>query len=380
MLHVLSFRTQLFILLFASLLFPLAGSAQSLQQDVKEVISAEVLDVVSETSREVVGTDTVVEVQQVRIELRSGERKGQQIILENEVVTLRPGDNIFVYRTETVGGDVYFTYADYERRPVLLFVTLLFVAMLLFFSRWQGVRALLSLAASVAAIFFLLVPALLAGYNAALTTVAISAIVMAFVLFGTHGINPRSVIAFGGTFGTVAVTGLIAFLSVHFMRFTGFSNDAAVYLNFATDGKIDLAGLLLGSIIIGILGVLDDVSITQASVVQELKAAKPSLNWRGLYARAIKVGRDHIGSLVNTLALAYAGVALPLILLYAKTESDLMISLNQEVVAVELIRIVVGSIGLILAVPATTLVAAWYFNNREVDSDHESSHHHHHHH
>lgn len=375
MLHVLFSRTFLFSSLF--LLTPFVVQAQEVHQDFKEVIRAEVVEVISETERPIMGTDAVARVQRSTIEFLEGERKGEVVVLENEVVTLRAGDEIFVNRVVTIDGYEYITYFDYERRSSLIFLALIFVALLLFFSRWQGVRALLSLAASIGAILFLLVPALLAGYNPALTTVVIAGIVMALVLFGTHGINARSVIAFGGTFSTVAVTGLIAFLSVEHMKLTGFSHDASVYLNFATDGQLDLAGLMLGSIVIGILGVLDDVSITQASVVQELKSANPKLGLKDLYGRAIKVGRDHIGSLVNTLALAYAGVSLPLILLYAKTESDIWLSLNQEVIAVELLRIIVGSIGLILAVPVTTFVAAWYFQDKVVLDEDTKPHHHH---
>jgi uncharacterized membrane protein len=205
--------------------------------------------------------------------------------------------------------------------------------------------------------------------------VIISAGILALVFFGTHGCNPRSTIAFFGTLSAVIMTGVIALISTNTMRMTGFSSDASVYLNFATNGSLDLSGLLLGSIIIGILGVLDDVSITQASVVQELKSANPTFKFADLYNRAIKVGKDHIGSLVNTLALAYVGVSLPLILLYAQADSSFWQTLNQEVVAVELLRIIVGSIGLILAVPATTAVAAWYFNDREVDKSEMSAHH-----
>jgi len=229
----------------------------------------------------------------------------------------------------------------------------------------------------------MLVPALLAGWDPVLASVSIAGAILALVFFGTHGITARSTIAFCGTFGAVIVTGLIAYISSSAMRLTGFSSDASVYLNFATNGTLDLSGLLLGSIIIGILGMLDDVSITQASVVEELKRANQTLRFIGLYQRAIKVGRDHIGSLVNTLALAYVGVSLPLILLYAKTESSLWQTLNQEVVAAELLRIIVGSIGLILAVPATTAVASWYFEYKKFDetTDVSSSHctHHHHH-
>jgi uncharacterized membrane protein len=367
-------------LLLGLLLVPFLGQAQTLQQDYKERIPARVIEVVGEREREITGTDTTTWVQEVRVELLGGERSGEVAAMENEVVSLEPGDKIFVNRVVTIAGTEYITYADFERRPTLVVVTSLFVGALLILSRWQGVRALVSLGASVAAIFFVLVPLLLRGYDPAATSVVVAGAVLAFVLFGTHGFNPRTTIAFAGTFGAVVVTGLIAWWSSSTMHLTGFSSDASVYLNFATNGELDLAGLLLGSIIIGILGVLDDVSITQASVVQELKAANPSLKLWQLYQRALKVGRDHIGSLVNTLSLAYVGVSLPLILLYAKSDSSLWLSLNQEVVAAELLRIIVGSFGLILAVPATTVVAAWYWSEREVSDAEGGAHGHHHHH
>ncbi len=354
--------------------FPLGAWAQEVHQDFTERVQATVLAIENTYEREITGTDATTLVQESRIELLEGEKAGEIVGLTSEKVELGVGDTIYVNRNIDINGAEYISYSDFERRPVLYFVTALFVVMLLIFSGWQGLRALISLGGSIAAIFFLLVPALLAGYNPALASVAIAAVVMVFVLFGTHGINPRTVIAFGGTYGAVAITGLLAYFSVDLMRLTGFSNDAAVYLNFATNGQLDLAGLLLGSIIIGILGVLDDVSITQASVVQELKRANARMKFHDLYKGAIRVGRDHIGSLVNTLALAYVGVSLPLILLYAQTESNFMVSLNQEVIAAEIIRIIIGSIGLILAVPLTTLVAAWWFSDHEVDSNDVAEH------
>jgi uncharacterized membrane protein len=357
--------------------------AQELHSDFEERLSAEVLEVVNEYERNITGTAATATVQEVRVVLREGERAGEVVRLESELVTLEPGDRIFVDHLIPITGDEYFSYADFERRPILLSLAAIFVTMLLVLSGWQGVRALLSLAASVAAIFLLLVPALLAGWNPAVASVGIAGAILAVVFFGTHGITPRSKIAFFGTFGAVIATCLIALVSSELMRLTGFSSDAAVYLNFATNGTLDLSGLLLGSIIIGILGVLDDVSITQASVVEQLKHANAALRFRELYQRASKVGRDHIGSLVNTLALAYVGVSLPLILLYAHSDSSWWETVNQEVVAAELLRIIVGSIGLILAVPATTAVAAWYFDKRTVDETPEASpcagdHHHHH--
>jgi uncharacterized membrane protein len=365
---------------FVLLALPNIGHAQELHQDLQERVSAEVLQVVEEYEREVTGTDTTTQVQEVRAILTSGERDGEVVRFENDLVELEPGDNIFLYRLVSIQGQETITFADFERRPVLVIVSIVFVALLLLFAGWHGLRSLVSLLLSVAAIIFLLVPALLAGYNPVLASVGIAGAVLALVLFGTHGFSPRVWIAFGGTFSAVVVTGIIAYFASDAMRLTGFGSDASVYLNFATDGDLDLAGLLLGGIIIGILGVLDDISITQASVVQELKAANANFTFHELYSRASRVGKYHLGSIVNTLALAYVGVSLPLILLYSKTESSLGLILNQEVVAGELLRIVVGSIGLVLAVPATTAVAAWYFQNTKVEEDEDLVHCGHHHH
>ena len=160
---------------------------------------------------------------------------------------------------------------------------------------------------------------------------------------------------------------------------TGFGADASVALNFATEGQLDFAGLLLGSIIIGMLGVLDDVAITQSSVVLQLKAANQALGSTELYRRAIIVGRDHVSSLVNTLAFAYVGAALPMVLLFSVSEASVLVTLNREIIAAELVRILVGSIGLIMAVPLTTALAAWWFAGHIVDEQPLSSCGHHHH-
>lgn len=351
--------------------------AQQIHNDLKEQARAVVLEVLDEQEEEITGTDAMRTIQEVRIRFTSGEREGEFDTMINEVVTLAPGDNIVVNRVVEINGEETIVYSDFERRPALIGVAVLFVVLLLVLSRWQGLRALVSLLASIAAILFILVPALLAGYDPALTSVGIAALILALVLFGTHGFRASTTIAYVGVFAAVVITGILATISVSMMRLTGFSAEASVYLNFATNGQLDLAALLLGGIIIGMLGVLDDVSITQVSVVQELKAANSAFTFTDLYQRAIKVGRDHIGSLVNTLALAYTGVSLPIILLYAQTGENYWMALNQEIIAAELVRIIVGSIGLILAAPFTTALAAWYYQDRVID-EHDIAHHHHH--
>jgi uncharacterized membrane protein len=355
-------------------------SAQEVHQDLKEIVTAEIVEVVSEETREIEGTGTEAFVQELRARVLSGTREGEVVTFENELIPLKEGDDVYLHYLKTINGDEYFIFTDFKRHTQLWILGGLFVGLLLAFSGWHGLRALFSLALSIGAIVFGLVPLMLAGWNPILVSLLVSAVVLAVVLYFTHGFNSRSSIAFLGTFGAVLVTCAIAWVSVSTMRLTGFGSDASVSLNFATRGTLDFGGLLLGSIIIGILGMLDDVSITQVSVVRQLKRANKTFDVRQLYIRAIEVGKDHLGSLVNTLALAYVGVSLPLVLLFANADAPLALTLNQEVIAAEFVRIIVGSIGLILAVPLTTLLAALYFGKREILDEHEESSHDHHHH
>jgi uncharacterized membrane protein len=354
-------------------------SAQAVHQELQETVRAKVLEIVAAIDRDIMGTNTTTTVQTLRVELLEGAKAGTVATFDNDILLLEKGDVIFVNRLEAIDGTEYFIFKDVERRTQLLVVLALLLFLIVVFAGWQGIRAIISLAISLMAIIFLLVPALLAGYSPALASLVIAAGILSVILFFTHGFRPHVVIAYAGTLAAVAITCLVAWWSVSWLRLTGFSSDASIYLNFSTGGTLDISGLLLGSIIIGLLGVLDDVSITQSSVVHELRRANQALGMWELYQRAIRVGRDHVGSLVNTLALAYVGAALPLVLLYARANADFWVSINQEVIAAEIVRIVVGSIGLVLAVPLTTIIAAWYFSKRQVHDEVTSACGHHHH-
>jgi uncharacterized membrane protein len=372
----------LFLVLWVTLLtHGTTASAQEVHQDIKEIVTAEIVEVISESEREIEGTGTQAFVQELRARILSGSKEGELVTFENELIPLKEGDDVYLHYLKTINGDEYFIFTDFKRHTQLWVLGGLFVMLLLIFSGWHGLRALFSLALSIGAIIFGLVPLMLAGWNPILVSLGVSAVVLAVVLFITHGFNARSAIAFLGTFGAVLVTCAIAWISVSSMRLTGFGSDASVSLNFATRGTLDFGGLLLGSIIIGILGMLDDVSIIQVSVVRQLKRANKTFDGYQLYSRAIEVGKDHLGSLVNTLALAYVGVSLPLVLLFVNADAPLALTLNQEVIAAEFVRIIVGSIGLILAVPLTTILASVFYGKREVlDEKEKSSHEHHHHH
>ena len=365
-------------LLVLAVVMPLGVSAQEVHQEFQETVKAEVLEIVEQFERDIMGTGASTTVQEMRILIEEGEREGEVVKLENDLSVLSVGDKIFVNRLLSIDGTEYYIFKDVERRGPLLFLIAIFIGLVVWLSGMQGVRAVLSLALSIGAIIFLLIPALLAGYSPALASLVIAGLILSVTLFLPHGFKPRVFITFLGTFGAVFATCIIAWVWVTWMRFTGFGDDSSVYLNFATGGTLDLTGLLLGGIIIGLLGVLDDVSITQASVVQELKAANPKFGFKDLYRRALRVGRDHVGSLVNTLALAYVGTSLPLLLLYSYSESPISILINQEILAAEILRIIVGSIGLVLAVPFTTAMAAWYFKDKYVDPNDDMGHSHSH--
>jgi uncharacterized membrane protein len=374
-------RTLYIFLLLVTLSFPFFSvtAETALHEDLQETVPATVLQILNTTTRELDGLNTTITIQSIEILIEDGERKGQTAIFDNEIGTVYPGDRIFVNRLVTIQGYEYYILKDVDRRTELIVLGVLLIGMIVWFAGIQGIRAIASLIASIGAIVFILIPTLLSGYDPVLASLAISAIILATVLFGTHGFNPVSSIAFFGTLSAVALSGVLAYLFVNAMRFNGFSSDASVFLNFSTGGTLDFSGLLLGSIIIGMLGVLDDVSITQASVVRELKSANPTLSIRELYVRALRVGKDHVGSLVNTLALAYVGVSLPLILLFARADTSLTLTLNQELFAAEFTRIIIGSIGIIMAVPFTTILGAWYYGTHQVEASGHSHHHHHHH-
>lgn len=363
------------VLVLLNVWMPMSAYAQSVHQELDETVRARVTRVLEERTVTLAETNIPTTLQTVEARLLTGSREGEIVQFENDFAPLEVDDAIYLNLLTTFEGDEYITMQDFDRRGILLLLGVGFVVLFVGLAGRKGVRALFSLGLSISALFFVLVPLILAGYSPLLVTIGVAGLVLAAAIFITHGRSAPALIAFCGTFIAVVVTSFIAFIVVHAAHFNGFGNDAAVYLNVSTQGSIDLVALLLAGIIIGMLGVLDDVAVTQAAVAEELKHANPRYRFRDLYRRALRVGRDHMASLVNTLAFAYVGVSLPLILLLAKTDSSRTMLLNQELVADELIRIMLGSIGVILAVPLTTAIAAWWYDTRQPKGEVYGHHH-----
>ncbi len=353
----------LFTLAFAS-----QASAQEIAEDVHKTVKARVIEVVSQRSETIPGTDTVHTVSTLKIEVLQGEEKGKILEIQNDFVDLEKGDAFYLRRiSQWDGGEDLYSVADPDRTPALFILALAFVILTIIFGGKQGMRGLLSLAGSLFLIAFVLLPAILNGYSPVIVSMAVSSLIIILGSYITHGFNKTTTSAVVGMVTTILFSGAIAYLSIKATGLTGYESDEATYLNFNTQGSIDLAGLLLGGILIGLLGVLYDAAISQAVAVEELHRVAPHLPRKTIYSRAIRIGREHIGALVDTLAIAYVGASLPLLLLfYASSESALVI-INREVFSAEIVRTLVGSIGLILAVPLTTLVASWMLIKKSDD-------------
>ncbi len=206
-------------------------------------------------------------------------------------------------------------------------------------------------------IIYVLLPAVLAGYSPIFVSIAVSSLIIILGSYVTHGFNRSTTSAILGMIFTIIITGVLAYISVRWGMLTGYGDEHAMYLNLNARGAIDLSGLLLGAIIIGLLGVLYDSAIGQSVAVDELHSTGPHLTRRDIFKKATRIGREHIGALVTALAIAYVGAALPLLLLFYQSDMGIFSILNREIMATEIMRTLVGSIRLILAVPVTTLIS-----------------------
>ena len=267
-----------------------------------------------------------------------------------EILSVRPVDPQSIYQ-----------FADFDRRAVLLGVAIAFAVVVVLLGGWRGATALVGLVISVLILLMFVLPAILDGRSAVLVAVFGSAAIAYVTMYLAHGFGRMTTIALFGMTSALALTAVLSAIVVELARFTGFVTEETSLLTFFEG--IDVTGLLLAGIVLGAAGALDDVTITQAATVWELKAADPSLGSAGLFRRALRVGRDHIASIVNTLLLAYAGASLPLLVLFVLARQSLGTIANSEVVAIEIVRTLVGSIGLVAAVPLTTWLAARFAPN-----------------
>ncbi len=279
------------------------------------------------------------------------------------------GDHIIVaYEPST---NTYF-YADADRRSVLVWLAALFGVVVIALGRFRGGLALLAMASTIVVLVGFVAPSVLDGNDPLLVSVVAASAIAFISLYLTHGFGPTTTVALAGTLAALGLTLALSYGFFELANFTGLATEEGYTLPFITQ-DLDLASLLLGGAVLGALGALDDVTVTQVATVAELHHRSPQLTTRELVASGIRVGREHIASTVNTLLLAYAGASMPILLVLAASDQSMAMSANSELVAVEIVRTLCGSIGLVAAVPITTALAAIVVNrNDEADESNES--------
>jgi len=307
--------------------------------------------------------------QDVKVKLLDGSLKGKEMIIEygkdqrlKADQLVNTGDTVVIVKTTSPDGSPLFQISDKYRLnaiwPVILFFFLIVIAL----SQWKGVGSIAGMVISLGVILLFIVPQILNGRDPLTISIIGALIIMITTIYLAHGFSTKTTIAVISTFITLVGIGILSSLFVKLTFLNGLGSEDAASLNFGSTGNIDFRGLLLGGILIGALGVLDDVTTGLSASVFELSKANPNLNFGQLFASGLSIGKEHISSLVNTLVLAYAGSALPIFLMINLNvnHSPLWLILNDQLIIEEVVRTLAGSIGLVAAVPLTTLFATFY--------------------
>jgi uncharacterized membrane protein len=367
--------TAVAVLLLATLvglwmLWPRADLLPEAGEPLDDLISGVILDVETFEGEPDPMLGTSGDLAVVTVEVLEGPDEGQVVeieVLPEGYPEFRSGDRVELQRTQIPDQEVSYFITDFQRLPVLAMLLVLFVAAVLLIGRWNGARALLGVALSLFIVIRFIVPAILAGRSPALVALVGATAVMIVTLYLAHGVNEMTTSAVIGTSAALIPTVLLGMLFIEQGKVTGFASEEAALARFAVEG-LDLQGLVLAGLIIAALGVLDDVTVSQASTVFAIHDADRTQSWRLLFTRGMKVGRDHMVSVVNTLILVYAGASLALLVLFSTGGLPMMEIVNSEIVAEEIIKTLVGSLGLISAVPLTTGLAAIVATHRAPDA------------
>lgn len=268
---------------------------------------------------------------------------------------------------------------DYYRQKPISFLFWIFVFTVISIGKLYGITSLLGMFLSLAVIIKIILPQISSGTNPILVIIIASVFLIPTTFYLSHGVNTKTNLAIVGTFISAIITAVLAYAFTHLAHISGYANEEANFLDIAKNGQLNIQSLLVAGIIIGSIGILDDVSVSQVSVVNEIAKANPNFGFFELFKRSMSVGRDHVASMVNTLFLVYTGAAMPLMLLFLDSSVSFSQIINTEMVAEEIVRTLVASIGLILAVPTTTFMAANYYSkNKKEFYNQENSHSHHH--
>lgn len=346
---------------FAVVLSPTVAHAQ--EQTPQNYITGTVTAVTKQS--EIPGDgEEVFYLQTVEVQ-RSDNNQNEEVNLGSEYQPLtskqllKVGTKIVMAEQTAADGSTELVYTDIYRLNTIYILFALFVVVVVVIGGVKGGASFMGMLVSLLILLLFVVPHILSGENPFMIGLFGSAIIGVLTIYISHGFSLKSHIALGSIFAVLLLVAGLSTVAVEAAHLAGLGSEEAYYLQFTQSQKINLQGLLLAGILLGTLGVLDDITISQTSIVFELKKAKKEMDWLELYERGLSIGKDHVASLVNTLVLAYAGANLPLFLLIVmNTQSPVWVTINSEILVEEMIRTIVGSVGLVLAVPLSTFLAA----------------------
>lgn len=309
------------------------------------------------------------------LEILNGSRKGEVVNTITridddprlEYLHYEQGDKVYLVEGQ-IADQTHFFIKEPIRYPSIFPLLVIFVLVVIIIGGIQGFSSLIGLGLTFVIILGLIIPMMLSGNSPILVSIIGGALMLTTAVYLSHGFNRKSSIALLGTISALLISAILAVLYTEFVKLTGYSSDDATFLAQSIDKEINIRGILLASLILGSIGVLDDVTVGQASIVFELHKANPSLSAKELFARAMNVGKDHIASMVNTLVLAYTAASLPLVMLFVAYSASLEEIINTELISEEIVRTLVGSIGLVLSLPITTFLACYYIGTKMINN------------
>lgn len=341
---------------------PAQEEPQSPMQVTTETMPARVIEILEEGAIDL-GEGSTQPYQRVLVRIEGGSLAGLEVAIEEGTVNIisqerlfRVGDRVYVERTVGPLGERFYI-SDYIRTMPLIWIAAVFVGLVALIGRGRGLRALLGMLFTLVVIFAFILPQIKAGRDPVAVSLVGAAILLIVSTYLVYGWNYKAHAAVAGMMLSLALTGLLAWAFVRAARLTGMSEETG-FIVFELGQTVNLQGLVLGGIIIGALGVLDDICVGQASAVFELANVNRELSWYRLFRSSLNIGRDHIAAMVNTLLLAYVGASMPLMLAFMLYSEPIWRRVNREPIAEEIVRTLVGSVGLILAVPLTGLIAS----------------------
>ena len=333
----------------------------------------EQIDDVVDESYTIEGLEDQIEVTIVEFSAKilEGERKGEIVSVTQRLDELmltkqdpvQPNDKIMIYEQAQLGGELAFVFTDYLRTDNLALLVIAFLALIIIFGKTKGVNTVISLVATCLILFAVFIPGILKGYNVYLLTTIVSTYIIFMNLILINGLSKKTWCAIIGNLGGLIAAGVITLFMTDQLMLTGFvDSDSGILVNVNPGAPLDLVAIAWSSVLIGSLGAIMDIAMTISSALQEVYENSQERNFKQLFESGMNIGRDAVGTMTNTLILAYIGSSLTTVLLLVSSNKNLMSLFNLEMITLEVLQGVVGSIGILLAIPLTSAISAYLYS------------------